>query len=75
MRLFRRRKKLSQERDEKLLSLLHKTKTEWMNTKDLYEKSVEPSDELRMELQLTKAKYIYLMKEAKQCNLRLRGRS
>ncbi|OEH91937.1 YaaL family protein, partial [Bacillus solimangrovi] len=54
--LFLKKKKSARERNvERLLLLLEKAKTEWINIRDLYEKSVDPSDELRYELQLAKS--------------------
>ena len=62
---FRRKGWLRKEFDEKLFNQLEEVRMNWTNQKSLVEKSFDPSDEIICHAKLTKAKYFYLIKEAK----------
>ncbi|MGG3471288.1 YaaL family protein [Neobacillus pocheonensis] len=68
---FRRKGWLRKEYDEKLLFQLNKFKELWQQEKLLLEKSFDPSDEVICQTKIAEAKYIFLLKEAKQRNVTL----
>jgi formyltetrahydrofolate synthetase len=68
---FRRSGKLRKEYDEKLIVQLNKFKTDWQQEKSLLEKSLDPSEEVICQTKIAEAKYILLLKEAKQRNVTL----
>jgi hypothetical protein len=68
---FRRKGRLRKEYDEKLLSQLNRFKENWQQEKMLLEKSFDPSEEVICQTKIAEAKYIFLLKEAKQRNLNL----
>ncbi|MBL4952238.1 YaaL family protein [Neobacillus sp. OS1-32] len=69
---FRRKEWLRREFDEKLLVQLNKHKEKWQQEKLLLEKSFDPSDEVIVQAKIAEAKYIFLLKEAKQRKISLR---
>ena len=64
--LFRRKGWLRNEYDEKLLIQLEVLKENWMQQKNIIERSVEPSDEVLFELKISETKYFFLLREAKK---------
>jgi len=66
---FRRKGRLRKEYDEKLLAQLNRYKINWQQEKMLLEKSFDPSDEVICQAKIAEAKYIFLLKEAKQRNV------
>ncbi len=66
------RKKLRHTFDERLLNSLKKIKQEWLTRKKLVEQSIEPSYLILYELKLAEAKYLFLLKEAKERKLTLK---
>lgn len=66
MIFFRRKGSLRREYDEKLLQLLEQQKDEWKRQEKMMERSLEPSEDVICHLKITEAKYLYLLKEAKQ---------
>ncbi|MBT2658828.1 YaaL family protein [Bacillus sp. ISL-18] len=66
---FRRKGRLRKEYDEKLLAQLNRYKINWQQEKLLLEKSFDPSDEVICQAKIAEAKYIFLLKEAKQRNV------
>ncbi|ULT57104.1 YaaL family protein [Neobacillus drentensis] len=66
---FRRKGRLRKEYDEKLLAQLNRYKINWQQEKLLLEKSFDPSDEVICQTKIAEAKYIFLLKEAKQRNV------
>ncbi|MDF0729001.1 YaaL family protein [Cytobacillus sp. S13-E01] len=63
--LFRKKGWLRNEYDEKLLIQLEALKENWMQQKNIIERSVEPSDEVLFELKISETKYFFLLREAK----------
>ncbi len=51
---------------------LQKARTEWLEQKQLIEKSVDPSPEVLSALQLAEAKYFFLLREAKHRRITLK---
>lgn len=69
---FRRKGWLRKEYDEKLLTQLLEYKGYWQSQKQLLDKSFDPSEEAICQTKIAEAKYIFLLKEAKQRNLSLK---
>lgn len=63
--MFRRKKKVRKEMDQQLLAEIRKMKKEWELLQSIMEQSIEPSDEGLQDLALVKAKYFYLLREAR----------
>lgn len=63
--MFKKKKKLRREYDQKLIELMDTTKKDWMIQSQLIKLSVEKSDDLESITQLAKAKYFFLFREAK----------
>jgi hypothetical protein len=70
--LFRKKGKLRNEFDDRLLGQLNSLKEEWYNQKRLLEKSFDPSAEIMAQTKLAEAKYFYLFKEAKARKISIR---
>ncbi|MGG1678728.1 YaaL family protein [Neobacillus sp. NRS-1170] len=68
---FRRKGWLRKEYDEKLLIQLNKFKEHWQQEKLLLEKCFDPSDEVICQTKIAEAKYIFLLREAKERNVTL----
>lgn len=71
--LFHRKGRLRREFDELLLRDLVKQKEQWEKQKHLIEKCFDPSLEVLSNLELEKAKYLFLLKEAKQRKINIRS--
>lgn len=71
MMFFRRKGRLRKEYDEKLLIQLNKYKENWQQEKLLLKKSFDPSDEVICQTKIAEAKYIFLLREAKERNVTL----
>ena len=65
------RKKQKKEADQALLDAIFRVEAEWKKMLQLVEHSVEPLYETRDRLQLSEAKYMFLLKEAKERNISL----
>lgn len=68
---FRRKGRLRKEYDEKLLAQLNRYKINWQQEKLLLEKSFDPSEEVICQTKIAEAKYIFLLREAKQRNVKI----
>ncbi|MFZ7946878.1 MULTISPECIES: YaaL family protein [Bacillaceae] len=68
---FRRKGRLRKEYDEKLLTQLNRYRDHWQQEKLLLEKSFDPSNEVVCQTKVAEAKYIFLLREAKQRNVTL----
>ena len=68
--MFNRKAKLRQELDEELMTTLTKCKNQWLNQKRIIEGSIEPSEEVLYQLRLSEAKYLFLLKEARDKKMR-----
>lgn len=68
---FRRKGWLRKEYDDKLLAQLNQYKHHWQQEKQLLEKSFDPSEEVICQTKIAEAKYIFLLKAAKQRNVTL----
>ncbi|GAA0290663.1 hypothetical protein GGQ92_002227 [Gracilibacillus halotolerans] len=55
--------------DQELLNKIFTLKDEWTNLESIMSRSVEPSEEGQYELAISKAKYLYLIREAKIRNI------
>ncbi len=64
-----RRKKIKKEIDEQLLDVLIAMNQEWKQLQYLVENSIEPTDEVIYKEMLAKAKYLFLLREAKERNI------
>ncbi|MBH0230209.1 YaaL family protein [Halobacillus yeomjeoni] len=59
------RRKVDKELNQELLLNIKKTKKEWEDLNNIIEQSIEPSEEGLAELAVIKAKYFYLLREAR----------
>lgn len=66
---FRRKGQLKKEFDAQLLTTFVNVKSDWLKQTDLIEKSVDPSDEVLLSVKVARAKYLYLLREAKKRNI------
>ncbi|MGV3488573.1 MAG: YaaL family protein [Tuberibacillus sp.] len=57
--------RIRKERQERLLKLLMECKERWLRQKRLVENSIDPSEEVLHQLRLAEAKYMFLLKEAR----------
>jgi hypothetical protein len=69
--LFRRKGWLRNQYDQQLVQNLLNMKKEWNRQKQLVDKSVEPSSQVLYELKIAEAKYFFLLKEAKNRNIKI----
>lgn len=68
--MFLRRKGwLRNEFDEKLVSQINRMKNLWDRYNSLNEQSYDPFGEMEIQTKITKAKYLYLLREAKKRNI------
>ncbi|WP_257352001.1 YaaL family protein [Pseudalkalibacillus decolorationis] len=70
---FNRKGRLRKEANERLLTTLETVYNEWIKKKELIEDSVEPSAQVLYEVELAKAQYFFLLKEAKVRGVRMRS--
>jgi hypothetical protein len=71
--LFQRKGKLRRTFNEQLLISLEKNKSEWMKQKEIINRCVEPSEEVLYHLKIAEAKFFYLIREAKNRKVSLKG--
>ncbi|MCF6411979.1 YaaL family protein [Pseudalkalibacillus salsuginis] len=71
--IFSRKGRLRMEYNERLLHSIEAVRAEWLTKKELIENSLEPSEQVLYEVKLAKAKYFFLLREAKIRNLRTRS--
>ncbi|BAB03756.1 YaaL family protein [Halalkalibacterium halodurans] len=65
---FRKKGKIRKIEDERLLAFIEKQKKQLEMQQQMVENSVDPSEEVLYRLKLTKAKYLFLLKEARVRN-------
>ncbi|MFQ3546644.1 YaaL family protein [Halobacillus rhizosphaerae] len=63
--IFGKKKIKKKDIDQELLKEIRKLKSDWESLNNIIEHSVEPSDEGLVDLALVKAKYFYLLREAR----------
>ncbi|MEW9503295.1 YaaL family protein [Jeotgalibacillus marinus] len=63
--LFRKKGKLKQEFDDRLVKLMKSTRDDWHRQKNMAEMSFEKSPQIVAVEKLAEAKYFYLFKEAR----------
>lgn len=63
--LFRKKPRLKQQYDEKLLALMERQRSQWEQMKQLDQLTEEPDGFTKMEYKLAEKKYFYLFKEAR----------
>ena len=66
---FRRKGWLREEFDEKLIQQLKGLKENWDRQSALLENSFDPYLEMELQTKLARAKYLFLLREAKKRNL------
>lgn len=66
--LFKKKGKIRKLENERLVSHIEILKRKWMDQSDLVRKSVDPSEEVMLNVKLTEAKYLFLLKEARKRN-------
>ncbi|WP_096156123.1 MULTISPECIES: YaaL family protein [Bacillus] len=62
---FRKKDRLKNQFDEKIMKLTEENKDLWSKKKALVEKSLDPSEEVVCKLKLAEAKYLFLLKEVR----------
>lgn len=55
--------------DEHLLSTINKLRDEWQQIQSIVEKSIDPVDSSLYQQSLARAKYLFLLREARHRNL------
>ena len=63
--LFRKKGKLKQKFDDRLVELMKSTRDDWQRQKNMADMSFEKSPQLAAVEKLAEAKYFYLFKEAR----------
>ncbi|WP_338471249.1 YaaL family protein [Niallia sp. XMNu-256] len=63
---FRRKGKLRVEFGEQLVEQVRQAKEDWDRQKSLFEKSIDPFGEMEIQTEVMKAKYFFLLREAKK---------
>ncbi|SES15254.1 Protein of unknown function [Gracilibacillus ureilyticus] len=64
--MFRKRKVKKEVMDQELLQTIYHLKNEWANLEDIMGRSIEPTERGLCDLAVAKAKYFYLIREAKR---------
>lgn len=64
-----RKQKLRKEFDQRLIDLMTEIKKDWDQQQEILRLSYERDDELAYRTSLAKAKFIFLLQEAKQRNI------
>lgn len=64
-----RRKTKKRILDEHLLNTIIKLKDEWQQIQSIVEKSIEPADASLYQQSIARAKYLFLLREARHRNL------
>ena len=57
------------ELDEHLLNTINKLRDEWQQIQSIVEKSIDPADSSLYQQSLARAKYLFLLREARHRNL------
>jgi hypothetical protein len=70
---FQRKGKLRKTFNKQLLISLERNKSEWMKQKEIVNRCVEPSEEILYHLKIAEAKFFYLIREAKNRKVSLKG--
>jgi hypothetical protein len=69
---FRRKAWLRAEFDEKLIEQIKQMKKEWDRQSTLNELSFDPFGEIEVETKIARAKYFFLLREAKQRHITIK---
>lgn len=64
-----RRKTRKKQVDEELLEAINTLQTEWQRIEAIIEESIEPMDRSLYKEKLAKAKYLFLLREARERNV------
>ena len=67
--MSRKKRKIRQHVDEQLLLIIYQLQWDWKETESIVEQSIEPSDDFIYKNKLVKAKYLFLLREARRRNL------
>ncbi len=66
---FKRKGWLRKEYDDEFVKTFMQVKQEWSHKSSMVERSVDPSEEVMVDIRLAKMKYLFLLKEAKHRNI------
>lgn len=66
--LFKKKGKIRKLENERLVTQIESLKSKWVSQNELVRKSVDPSEEVMLNVKLTEAKYLFLLKEARKRN-------
>lgn len=64
-----RRKAFRRNLDHELLTTIYHLQWEWRQLKQMIENSIEPSEQSIYQKKITKAKYMFLLREARHLNI------
>ena len=62
---FRKKDKLKQKYDQKLMTTIEANKETWKNQKSILEKSLDPSEDVICKMKMEEAKYLFLLREVR----------
>ncbi|MBB6454379.1 hypothetical protein HNQ94_002861 [Salirhabdus euzebyi] len=68
--MFGRKKIKKKDLDEELLMKIHLFRKEWNNLNDILENSIEPSEKGLFDQAVSRAKYFFLLKEARNRHIK-----
>lgn len=69
--IFRKKRSLKRKYDLQLLEKLTQVKKKWNFDSKLNEQSLEKNEDLAIDIKISRAKYVFLLKEAKERNIKL----
>lgn len=69
---FRKKQKMNETYDEKLIELLNRSQKEWFQHRELLRLSFEQNNELEAQTKAAQAKYFFLFREAKKRHIRIK---
>lgn len=69
--IFRKKRSLKRKYDLQLLEKLAQVKKEWNVDTKLNEQILEKNEDLAIDIKISRAKYVFLLKEAKERKIRL----
>lgn len=69
--LIKKKRSLKRKYDRLLLEKLAAVKKDWNFDEKLHEQSLEKNEDLAIEIKISRAKYVFLLKEARERKIKL----
>ncbi|KFZ42199.1 DUF2508 domain-containing protein [Anoxybacillus flavithermus] len=69
--LWKKKGWLRKQFNDQFIERLQSYRDDWMEKKQLIEKSVEPSEKVIFDLKIAEAKYLFLLREAKKRKVKI----